>query len=304
MYGLRLRTLFPWIERLAGQAKHEVRAVNVSRAENVDSCASGTLSRFDRAETVVTRGRSTNDSFRTPVADSLEALGCLHARPISCPHGRPDLAMSAPPNAPAHAISQLTIATPDDFVDKLNPRSEPWRRSPSSWVFRGQGDARWPLVPSAFRDNAILVDPNTLTMRRGPLRTVFEQVQAEIRTLRMFLGQANLGGLPFAKDDETIFFKGAYFEEWVPFLEKLKDDPNQWPPDKVLPNLALAQHYGIPTRLLDWTTSALVAGYFAARTAAERWQRHRLDADAHELSNDFCLWALRVGFLNWAAELG
>src|SRR5258706_15834056 len=33
---------------------------------------------------------------------------------------------------------------------------------------------------------------------------------------------------------------------------------------KVVPLMALAQHYGVPTRFLDWTRKAAVAAYFGA----------------------------------------
>jgi hypothetical protein len=66
----------------------------------------------------------------------------------------------------------------------------------------------------------------------------------------------------------------------VPFHSRSLTDPWEW--------LFLMQHYGVPTRLLDWSESPLMALFFAVTSA-----RHSLDSRGRPVfSDDACIWFL------------
>lgn len=151
----------------------------------------------------------------------------------------------------------------EEFLDALSPLGQYFKESKPSepGLFRGQGQDQ-PLIPSAFRENDKLA-----SLVHREMRDYQQRRLAERDVLTRFFDVADKRGLILPDDSQQLRSS----------LETLKSDRGnkfvgrfeEWQPDKMALSLtALAQHYGVPTRLLDWTRQSFIAAFFAAEDAS------------------------------------
>jgi len=88
---------------------------------------------------------------------------------------------------------------------------------------------------------------------------------AEQKIVSEFFVRCERLGLPVPNISQQAHRTVSLYSDWplrYPELNKL-----EWPSRELYPVFAHAQHYGIPTRLLDWTTDPLAATFFSAESA-------------------------------------
>lgn len=183
-----------------------------------------------------------------------------------------------------------------DFCNAIAPfgRIFDGLSSREPFLYRGHGRARFDLKPSAFRpeDRERLRQYSQYDLPDS--RSEVAQWFLEATSLQHFLKRADEAGLHCPEDSQytRAELRGCInlYSQWL-----MANDEHgggacyYWTPDgvllKLLSMLAIAQHHGIPTRLLDWSRSSFVAAYFAAADALkfdgdEPLSVHALDTGA------------------------
>ena len=130
-------------------------------------------------------------------------------------------------------------------------------------IYRGHFSHEYLLIPYALRDGGLdsFMSPKGLTDEKVYLASQLEYVQmmSEYQLLHKFYG---LWDRYHLRVPDCPRLRAGLVKGYDPYSFFLREN---WLPEDFWEVAALAQHYGIPTRLLDWTYNINTALYFAIK---------------------------------------
>jgi hypothetical protein len=168
----------------------------------------------------------------------------------------------------------VVVETAAELLRELDPQSSRWHGDPKAWLFRGHWDVSWALLPAAYRSQS------WRRFRGGRDDSLAPHALEALTAKALFEFGRRM-------DESGLSIPSHHrLETWN--LEQLHHETLVSEPD-IWPFVALAQHHGLPTGLLDWTRVAHFGAYFAAASDG-----------APDNSRRLAIWALSERFVRRA----
>ncbi len=178
-------------------------------------------------------------------------------------------------------VTSQSFASISDFFNYLAP----WNNQEElrGFIFRGHSHESYELIPSALRKSHIpelwrYYQFGNPDIDYKLVDQLHHQIGYEFQLLRNFYKLADRQGLEVPKSNTL---RKTLAQTWDMNLN-LSNSQTIWLPEDLYETAALAQHYGIPTRLLDWSYDPYVALYFAIKGSL----------DSKEKKENLAVWAL------------